>query len=93
VRQTIILKYNVFIDRAPYTKLHKREQKDRTKTLVEFSNHVLKDYMDKRKHHYTDVKCNASFDWHNKAFRFIKCNIIPQIQIVQSGSLVCATRA
>jgi hypothetical protein len=24
----IILKYNVFIDRAPCTKLHKREQKD-----------------------------------------------------------------
>jgi hypothetical protein len=32
----IILKYNVFIDRAPCTKLHKRKQKDRTKTL-EFS--------------------------------------------------------
>jgi hypothetical protein len=40
----IILKYNVFIDRAPCTKLHKREQKDRTKTLAEFPNHVLKDY-------------------------------------------------
>ena len=38
------MKYNVFIDRAPCTKLHKREQKDRTKTLAEFSNHVLKDY-------------------------------------------------
>ena len=25
-------------------KLHKSEQKDRTKTLVEFPNHVLKDY-------------------------------------------------
>jgi hypothetical protein len=35
----------VFIDRAPGTKLHKREQKDRTKTLAEFPNHVLKDYM------------------------------------------------
>jgi hypothetical protein len=35
----------VFIDRAPCTKLHKREQKDRTKTLAEFPNHVLKDYM------------------------------------------------
>jgi hypothetical protein len=35
---------NVFIDRAPCTKLHKREQKDTTKTLVEFPNHVLKDY-------------------------------------------------
>jgi hypothetical protein len=40
----IILKYNVFIDRAPCTKLHKREQKDTTKTLGEFPNHVLKDY-------------------------------------------------
>jgi hypothetical protein len=40
----IILKYNVFIDRTPCTKLHKREQKDRTKTLAEFPNHVLKDY-------------------------------------------------
>jgi hypothetical protein len=40
----IILKYNVFIDRAPCTKLHKREQKDSTKTLPEFPNHVLKDY-------------------------------------------------
>jgi hypothetical protein len=40
----IILKYNVFIDRAPCKKLHKREQKDRTKTLAEFPNHVLKDY-------------------------------------------------
>jgi hypothetical protein len=40
----IILKYNVFIDRAPCTKLHKREQKDRTKTLANFPNHVLKDY-------------------------------------------------
>jgi hypothetical protein len=40
----IILKYNVFIDRAPCTKLHKREQKDRTKTLAEFPNHALKDY-------------------------------------------------
>jgi hypothetical protein len=38
----IILKYNVFIDREK--KLHKREQKDRTKTLAEFPNHVLKDY-------------------------------------------------
>jgi hypothetical protein len=36
----IILKYNVFIDRAPCTKLHKREQKDSTKTLPEFPNHV-----------------------------------------------------
>ena len=34
----------MFIDRAPCTKLHKREQKDRTKTLPEFPNHVLKDY-------------------------------------------------
>ena len=40
----IILKYNVFIDRAPCTKLHKREQKDRTKNSAEFPNHVLKDY-------------------------------------------------
>jgi hypothetical protein len=40
----IILKYNVFIDRAPCTKLHKRKGKDRTKTLAEFPNHVLKDY-------------------------------------------------
>jgi hypothetical protein len=40
----IILKYNVFIDRAPGTKLHKREQKDRTKTLAEFPGHVLKDH-------------------------------------------------
>jgi hypothetical protein len=40
----IILNYNVFIDRALCTKLHiKREQKDRTKTLAEFPNHVLKD--------------------------------------------------
>ena len=44
IRHFIILKYNVFIDRAPCTKLHKREQKDRTKTLPEFPNHVLKDY-------------------------------------------------
>jgi hypothetical protein len=36
--------YNVFIDRAPCTKLHKHKQKDTTKTLVEFPNHVLKDY-------------------------------------------------
>ena len=28
----------------PCTKLHKREQKDRTRTLAEFPNHVLKDY-------------------------------------------------
>ena len=35
----------MFIDRAPYTKLHKREQKDRTKTSAEFPNHVLKDYV------------------------------------------------
>jgi hypothetical protein len=34
----------VLIDHAPCTKLHKREQKDRTKTLPEFPNHVLKDY-------------------------------------------------
>jgi hypothetical protein len=40
----IILKYNVFIDRGPCTKLHKRKQKDRTKTSVEFPNHVFKDY-------------------------------------------------
>jgi hypothetical protein len=36
----IIQKYNVFIDRAPCAKLHKREQKDRKKTLAEFPNHV-----------------------------------------------------
>ena len=40
----IILKYNVFIDRALCTKPHKREQKDITKTLPDFPNHVLKDY-------------------------------------------------
>ena len=34
----------MFIDRAPCTKVHKREQKDRTKTLAEFPNRVLKDY-------------------------------------------------
>jgi hypothetical protein len=44
----IILKYNVFIDHAPCTKLHKRKQKDWIKT--EFANHVLKDYMYYLKH-------------------------------------------
>jgi hypothetical protein len=39
----------VFIDRAPCTKLHKREQKDRTKT--EFPNRVFKDYV--ATHHTT----------------------------------------
>ena len=41
----IILKYNVLSDRAPCTKLHKVEQKDRTKTLAEFPDHILNDYM------------------------------------------------
>ena len=40
----IILKYNGFSDRAPCTKLHKDEQKDRTKTLAEFPDHILNDY-------------------------------------------------
>jgi hypothetical protein len=34
----------VFIDRAPCTKLHKREQKDRTKILAEIPKHGLKDH-------------------------------------------------
>ena len=29
---------------GPCTKLHKVEQKDRTKTLAEFPDHVLNDY-------------------------------------------------
>jgi hypothetical protein len=48
----IILKYNVFIDRAPCTKLHKREQKDRTKTLAEFPNHILKYYVVIQQHSF-----------------------------------------
>ena len=40
----MILKYNGFSDRAPCTKLHKVEQKDRTKTLAEFPDYVLNDY-------------------------------------------------
>ena len=40
----IILKYNGFSDRAPHTKFHKGEQKDRTKTLVEFPDYILNDY-------------------------------------------------
>ena len=40
----IILKYNGFSDRAPCTKLHKGEQKDRTKTLAQFPDHILNDY-------------------------------------------------
>ena len=32
-------------DRAPCTKLHKVEQKDRTKTLAEFPDHILNDYV------------------------------------------------
>ena len=40
----IILKYNGFSVRAPCTKLHKVEQKDRTKTLAEFPDHILNDY-------------------------------------------------
>ena len=41
----IILKYNGFSDRAPCTNLHtcKGEQKDRTKTLTEFPDHILND--------------------------------------------------
>ena len=39
----IILKYNVFIDRAK--KLYKREQKDRTKTLAEFPKSKLMYYL------------------------------------------------
>ena len=34
----------MFIDRAPCTKLHKREQKDRTKILAEIPKHGLKDH-------------------------------------------------
>ena len=34
----------MFSDRAPCTKLHKVEQKDRTKSLAEFLDHILNDY-------------------------------------------------
>ena len=39
------LKYNGFSDRAPCTKLHKGEQRDRTKTLAEFPDCILNDYI------------------------------------------------
>ena len=42
----IILKYNGFSDRALCTKLHKIEQKDRTKSLAEFPDHILNDYVE-----------------------------------------------
>ena len=37
----IVLKYNA---QWPCTKLHKGKQKDRTKTLAEFPDHILNDY-------------------------------------------------
>ena len=46
----IIIKYNGFSDRAPCTKLHKGEQKDRTKTLAEFPVHILNDYACRLQH-------------------------------------------
>ena len=33
---------------SPCTKLHKDEQKDRTKTLAEFPDHILNDYGETR---------------------------------------------
>ena len=59
----IILKYNVFIDRAPCTKLHQREQKDITKTLPEFPNHVLKDYDENELSHFS-VSSLTEFSHH-----------------------------
>ena len=35
---------SVTVHRAPCTNLHKDEQKDRTKTLAEFPDHILNDY-------------------------------------------------
>ena len=34
----------MFSDRTPCTKLHKGEQKERTKILAEFPDHILNDY-------------------------------------------------
>jgi hypothetical protein len=43
---SLIIYWNTMCSLTVYRarKLHKREQKDRTKTLAEFPNHVLKDY-------------------------------------------------
>ena len=59
----IILKHNVFTDRAPCTKLHKREQKDKTQTLAEFPDHLSILTMVQHSKHTKYVQ-------HNKAFKF-----------------------
>ena len=52
---------------------------------------IIRPIQTPKKYRYTDVKYNASFDWHNDAFHFIKFNITFTSVFIRISSRISIT--
>ena len=73
----IILKFNGFSNSAPCTKLHKGEQKDRTKTLSEFPDYGTIETLKQRKTGER-LRMDGESGPQTLTYYFIYCSLAPQ---------------